>query len=53
MKACCANMANRVPWEQQPQAPLKLGNLLAQICLRCGCRHFTLVAEPGKVGVRL
>jgi radical SAM superfamily enzyme with C-terminal helix-hairpin-helix motif len=49
MKACCANPANRSPWQRAPE---RIADSVS-ICLRCGCRHFHLNAEPGKIGLRL
>jgi hypothetical protein len=50
MKPCCADLRNREPWDQQ--AAPQPGQLLVERCRRCGCRHFTMRAEPGTVGLR-
>lgn len=44
-KRCCRNLSNRGPVIQDGP------DLTYQRCQVCGCRHFTLTADPGHLGI--
>ena len=44
-KACCRRGGNLVVVEQR-------SDITVQQCVLCGARHFTVIAEPGVLGLR-
>jgi len=44
-KECCKQPENLVPHQERP-------DLLINKCKVCGCRHFELTADPGRLGLR-
>lgn len=43
-KDCCKQLENLVPHQERP-------DLMINICKVCGCRHFELTVDPGKLGL--
>ena len=48
-KNCCKEAANLFRRENDPEERL---DLFVYRCKVCGCRHFELTADPGKLGLR-
>lgn len=46
IKSCCQKAENLVRTRLRP-------DLVVDVCKVCGCRHFGLKVEPGKMGIRL
>lgn len=44
-KDCC-KLAENLEYHE-----IKKGELVVYRCKRCGCRHFEMTAQPGKLGV--
>jgi len=44
-KECCKQPENLVPKQERP-------DLFINVCKVCGCRHFELTVDPGKLGLR-
>ena len=44
-KDCC-RVAENLEYHE-----IKKGHLVAYRCRKCGCRHFELTAQPGKLGL--
>jgi len=42
MKPCCQDPANREARQETP-------DLVVSVCQVCGCRHFELTVDPGKL----
>lgn len=49
IKECCAEAANRTEPEAVEGHPE--GDLLVERCKVCGCRHFELSVDTGKLGL--
>jgi hypothetical protein len=47
--ACCRTLGN-VPIV--PDHPDARHDLIVRVCRVCGCRHFELTADPGRIGLR-
>lgn len=47
-KACCQQEENLLPYEE-PTAP---PDAEVKKCKVCGCRHFVVTMDPGKLGVQ-
>ena len=45
VKDCCQKPENLVAQQDRP-------DLLVRVCKVCGCRHFELTVDPGKLGLR-
>jgi len=44
-KECCKQLENLLPHQERP-------DLIINVCKVCGCRHFELTIDPGKIGLR-
>lgn len=45
-KPCCKNPLNLKKHQERP-------DLVIRKCMLCGCRHFELTMDPGKIGFKL
>lgn len=43
-KECCGQLENLEPHQETP-------DLLINVCKICGCRHFELTVDSGKMGL--
>lgn len=50
IKDCCADLNNRGETDESDQ-PSPMGDLTISTCQVCGCRHFELTVDPGKLGL--
>ncbi len=46
---CCRKLENLGPPERYGRAEL---NISFRRCQRCGARHFEVVADPGRLGIK-
>lgn len=44
-KECCSQPKNLTETQERP-------DLTVQVCQVCGCRHFELTINPGKIGIQ-
>lgn len=56
LKECCADRSNReqiyeMLVDDQGRGPDEA--TLIEVCKVCGCRHYTISADPGKFGIEL
>jgi hypothetical protein len=45
-KDCCRDAVNLVYHD------VKMGDTVCYRCKQCGCRHFEITADPGRLGIR-
>lgn len=48
MNECCEKLEDRVPYESEEELP---PDVEVSVCSSCGCRHFELTVDPGRLGV--